>query len=73
MASAERLLVSTCFIAYYRYLLVSHPTKLKMYAALQNESGVSSLTITAKGGGEQCPMVGETMNGIPGTLKNCDE
>jgi hypothetical protein len=42
MASAERLLVCTCFIAYYRYLLVSHPTKLNMYAALQNESGVSS-------------------------------
>jgi hypothetical protein len=30
---------------YYRHLLVSHPTKLNMYIALQNENGVSCLAL----------------------------
>jgi hypothetical protein len=35
------MLVSTCFaIYYYCHLLVSHPTKMNMYTALQNENGV---------------------------------
>jgi hypothetical protein len=45
MASAEKLLVSACFVSYYNYhLLVSHSTKMNMYNALQNENGVSCLT-----------------------------
>jgi hypothetical protein len=41
MASAERLLVSACFVMYFYYhQLVSHPAKMNMYIALQNENGV---------------------------------
>jgi hypothetical protein len=46
MVSAERLLASTCFVTYYyNHLLVSHPAKKNMYIALQNENGISVLTI----------------------------
>jgi hypothetical protein len=44
--SAKTLLVSTYFVMYYyRHPLVSHPTKANMYFALQNENGVSCLTL----------------------------
>jgi hypothetical protein len=46
MASAGRLLVSTHFVTYCcHHLLVSHPTKMNMYTAFQNENGVSCLTV----------------------------
>jgi hypothetical protein len=46
LESVERLLVSTCFaMYYYRHFLASHPTKTNMYSALQNNNGVSCLTI----------------------------
>jgi hypothetical protein len=46
MASADRQLVSTYFVTYYYlHLLVSHPTKIKTYIALQNKNGISSFTI----------------------------
>jgi hypothetical protein len=46
MVSAERLLVSTYFITYCcHHPLVSHPTEMNMYIALQNENGVSCLTV----------------------------
>jgi hypothetical protein len=49
IASAERLLVSTCFVMNrYHLLLVSHPTKTNTYTALQNENDVSSSTIIVK-------------------------
>jgi hypothetical protein len=59
MVSAERLLVSVCFIMYYyHHLLVSHPAKSIKYTASQNENGFSSLTFTEK----EKPMVGESIN-----------
>jgi hypothetical protein len=37
MVSAQRLLISACFIMYYyHHLLVNHPTKTNMYTALLN-------------------------------------
>jgi hypothetical protein len=46
MASAGTLLVSTCFVVYsYHHPLVSNPTKTDIYAALQNENGISCLTV----------------------------
>jgi hypothetical protein len=63
MVSAEQLLVSTCSVMYYyRHPLVSHPTKMNIYIALQNENGVSCLTIIEN---KQLTMVGETINSTP--------
>jgi hypothetical protein len=46
MAATERLLVSASSVMYYHHHpLVSHPTKMNMYIALQNKNGVSCLTI----------------------------
>jgi hypothetical protein len=46
MASTEGLLVSTYFVTYYyHHLFVSHPTKMNIYIALQNENGVSCLKV----------------------------
>jgi hypothetical protein len=66
MATTERFAVSTYFVTYYyRHPLVSQPSKMNMYIALQNEDGVSCLTVTVNKIQLTMPMVGETMNGTP--------
>jgi hypothetical protein len=46
MVSAKRLFLATCFVTYICcQLFVTHPTKTNVYIALQNESGVSCLTV----------------------------
>jgi hypothetical protein len=77
MATAERLLVSKCFITYYyHHLLASHPTKLNMYTALQNENAVSYIIIIVNK--RQLTMSSDRRNCKQhclqaGILKNCDE
>jgi hypothetical protein len=49
MASAERLLVSTCFgMYYYHHLLVSHQTETNMYTTVQNKNGFPCFTVIVK-------------------------
>jgi hypothetical protein len=48
---------------YYRHLLVSHPTKINIYIALQHKNGVSCLTITENKRQLIMPYVGETVKG----------
>jgi hypothetical protein len=46
LATTEGLVVSMCFVTYYHsHPLVSHTTKTNIYIALQNENGVSCLTV----------------------------
>jgi hypothetical protein len=72
------MFVSTSFVMlyYYRYLLVSHPTKINMYIALQNETGVSCLTVMVNKRQVTMPYGGrnhEWHSLQAGTLKNSDE
>jgi hypothetical protein len=77
MASAERLLVSTCFVTYYYCHPLGIPvTKMNMYIGLQNKNGVSSLTITENK--RQLTMLCGWWNHKwhplqAGILRNCDE
>jgi hypothetical protein len=72
MVSAERSPVSTCFVTYYYHcLLVSHPTKMNMYTALQNKNGVSWLIIIVNKRRLTMPHGG--WNRKADILKNCDE
>jgi hypothetical protein len=77
MASAERLLVSTSFGTYYhRHPLVSDPTKTHMYIALQNENGISCLTIIVNKRQLTMPYGGRNSKQHSlqaGILKNCDQ
>jgi hypothetical protein len=51
MAPTEKLVVSTYFVTYYyHHPLVSHPSKMNMYIALQNKN---------------CVSLGETINSMP--------
>jgi hypothetical protein len=77
MVSAQRLLVSACSIMYYcHYLLVSSPTKPIMCTALQNENGVSCLTVIVNKSQLTMPYGGRNHKQCSlqaGILKNCDE
>jgi hypothetical protein len=77
MASAEGLLVFACFVTYYYHnLLVSHPTKTNTYTALQNENGLSCLTIIVNKRQLTMPYGGRNhkWHSLQATvLKNCDE
>jgi hypothetical protein len=66
MVFAERLLVSTSFIMYYRHQSVSHPTKINIYIALQNEN---KRQLTMPYGGRKR----KRHSLQAGILKNCDE
>jgi hypothetical protein len=78
MLSADRLLVSTCFVTYYyrHPFLVSHPAKTDIYITLQNEHGLSSLTVRENKRQLTMPYGGRNhkLNALQaGILKNCDE
>jgi hypothetical protein len=77
MASAERLLVSTHFVTYYYcHPLVSHPTKMNIYIALQNEYCISCLTVVESKRQLTMPH-GWRSHKLPSlqadVLKNCDD
>jgi hypothetical protein len=71
------LLVSTIFVMYYyHYALVSHPTKINMYTALENENSVSRLTIIVNKRKLIEPYGGRNRkqhSSQPSTLNNRDE
>jgi hypothetical protein len=77
MAPTERMLLSTCFVMYYySHPLVCHPTKTNICIALQNENGVSHLTITENKRQMTMPHSGSNHKQHSlqaGILKNCDE
>jgi hypothetical protein len=77
MASAERLLVSTCFVTYfYRIPLHSIPIKTNIYIVLQNENNVYFLAII-ENNGQLTRLYGgrnhKWHSMQAGILKNCDE
>jgi hypothetical protein len=61
---------------YYRHPLVSHPTTTTMYTALQNENGVSCLTVIVNKRKWTMPYGGRNHKWHSlqaGILKNCEE
>jgi hypothetical protein len=77
MVSTERLLVSTCFVThYYRHPLVSHPAKMNIYTVLQNQNGISCLTVIENKRQMTMPYDGRNHKQHAlqaGILNNCDE
>jgi hypothetical protein len=63
-------------MSYYCHALVSHPTKTNICIALQNENGISCLTIIENKRQLTAPYGGRNRKWHSlqaGILKNCDE